>query len=288
MTTTAANQTATEEDVEINRRQLLDHLIQQFEDDPSDWKSVFLETVAAWPKENERACDEIFHYFIGGEAFNWKRLAERIATQLSDEDNSPIQPEDLFEWLSSTGVFGGMPEQQFQRILGVDAWRAHLNYFYGVHIEQCLIAAVQSRIQKRRFSNGMTPSDDASDRAYLGLYEETEQTLWDDFLTENSIRLSDLIAESPEETRTVALDEEFTYWLFKRRIEYTNAAQVAAETKRGLEMLARINNAHERRTRMLKDQDGSALLEFKLTRPRNSRHSGEGRKPKGPENGAAR
>ncbi len=271
MTTTAANQTTSEGDVETNRRQLLDHLIQQIEDEPSNWKPIFLGAVAAWPKQNERTNDETFHYFIGGEAFNWKRLAERIATQLDEENHTAVPPSDLFEWLETTGVFGGMPEQQLQRILGVDAWRAHLNYFYGVHIEQCLIAAVQSRVQKRRYSNGLPPSDDASDRAYLGLYEETEETLWDQFLDENSLRLSDLIAESPEETRTIALDEEFTYWLFKRRIEYTNAAQVAAETRRGLDMLARINNAHERRTRMLKDQDGSALLEFKLTRPRKPR-----------------
>ena len=271
MTTTAANQTTSEGDVETNRRQLLDHLIQQVEDEPSNWKPIFLGTVAAWPKQNERTNGETFHYFIGGEAFNWKRLAERIATQLDEENHTTVPPSDLFEWLETTGVFGGMPEQQLQRILGVDAWRAHLNYFYGVHIEQCLIAAVQSRVQKRRYSNGLPPSDDASDRAYLGLYEETEETLWDQFLDENSLRLSDLIAESPEETRTIALDEEFTYWLFKRRIEYTNAAQVAAETRRGLDMLARINNAHERRTRTLKDQDGSALLEFKLTRPRKPR-----------------
>lgn len=271
MTTTAANHTETKEDVETNRRQLLDHLIQQIEDEPSNWKPIFLGTVAAWPKQNERANGETFHYFIGGEAFNWKRLAERIATQLDEENHTAVPSSDLFEWLETTGVFGRMPEQKFQRILGVDAWRAHLNYFYGVHIEQCLIAAVQSRVQKRRYSKGLPPSDDASDRAYLGLYEETEETLWDQFLDENSLRLSDLIAESPEETRTIALDEEFTYWLFKRRIEYTNAAQVAAETRRGLDMLARINNAHERRTRMLKDQDGSALLEFKLTRPRKPR-----------------
>lgn len=271
MTTTAANHTETKEDVETNRRQLLDHLIQQIEDEPSNWKPIFLGTVAAWPKQNERANGETFHYFIGGEAFNWKRLAERIATQLDEENHTAVPSSDLFEWLETTGVFGRMPEQKFQRILGVDAWRAHLNYFYGVHIEQCLIAAVQSRVQKRRYSKGLPPSDDASDRAYLGLYEETEETLWDQFLDENSLRLSDLIAESPEETRTIALDEEFTYWLFKRRIEHTTAAQVAAETRRGLDMLARINNAHERRTRMLKDQDGSALLEFKLTRPRKPR-----------------
>ena len=163
-------------------------------------------------------------------------------------------------------MFGGIPEDEFRRILGVDGWRAHLNHFYGVHIEQCLIAAVQSRIQKSRYSSGMPPSDDASDKAYLGLYEETEQDLWELFTTENADRLSDLIAESPEETRTIALDEEFTYWLFKRRIEYTLAPQVAAETQRGLDMMSRIDTAHERRTRMLKDQNGGALLEFGLVK----------------------
>lgn len=276
MTTTAANYATaegdtTEQDVDTNRRQLLDDLIRRLEGDASHWQPTFLRIVAAWPKQNERIGDEIFHYFIGGEAFNWKRLAERIATQLAKDNVSQIRSADLFEWLGTTGVFGGIPEQQFQRILGVDAWRAHLNYFYGVHIEQCLIAAVQSRIQKRRYTNGMPPSDDASDQAYLGLYEETEQTLWEQFIGENSIRLADLIAESTDETRTIALEEEFTYWLFKRRIEYTNAPQVAAETQRGLEMLNRINSAHERRIRMLKDQNGGALLEFKLIKPNNKR-----------------
>ena len=266
--TTAANQIRVDEDVAVNRRRLLDDLVQQFADNPSDWQITLLKTVAAWPKENERAYDETFHYFIGGEAFNWKRLAERIATQLTEEGHSAVPTEDIFDWLGDTGVFGRLGEENFRRILGVDGWRAHLNFFYGVHIEQCLIAAIQSRIQKRRYGNGLPPSDDASDRAYLGLYEETEETLWQQFLDENSARLADLIAESPEETRTIGLDEEFTYWLFKRRIENTNAAQVADETRRALEMLTRINTAHEKRTRMLKDQNGGVILEFKLIQPR--------------------
>ena len=225
----------------------------------------------AWPKQNELLNGQPFHYFIGGEAFNWKRLAELIATQIADTDTDFIHADQIFKWIDSTGVFGGINEQEFRRILGVDAWRAHLNYFYGVHIEQCLIAAIQSRIQKKRYSAGMPPSDDASDRAFLGLYEETEQDLWQTFLELNSERLADLIAESTEESRTVALDEEFTYWLFKRRIEHTNAPQVAAETQRGLDMLNRIKNADERRFRMLKDQNGGALLEFKLVRPRKTK-----------------
>ena len=266
-----ASQTRIRDDVQTHRSKLLQTLIQRCEATPEDWQAAVLKTVAAWPKQNELLNGQPFHYFIGGEAFNWKRLAELIATQIADTDTDFIHADQIFKWIDSTGVFGGINEQEFRRILGVDAWRAHLNYFYGVHIEQCLIAAIQSRIQKKRYSAGMPPSDDASDRAFLGLYEETEQDLWQTFLELNSERLADLIAGSTEESRTVALDEEFTYWLFKRRIEHTNAPQVAAETQRGLDMLNRIKNADERRSRMLKDQNGGALLEFKLVRPRKTK-----------------
>ena len=266
-TTTAQTQAHSTLDVETNRRRLVDDLQKNIEDRAENWKTAFLETVAAWPIENERVHGETFHYFIGGEAFNWKRLAERIATQLAEEGFTKLPGEMIFEWIESSGVFGGIPENEFRRILGVDGWRAHLNHFYGVHIEQCLIAAVQSRIQKSRYSSGRPPSDDASDKAYLRLYEETEQDLWQEFADENSDRLSDLIAESGQDQRTIALDEEFTYWLFKRRIEYTNAAQVAAETRRGLDMMSQMDSANERRIRMLKDQDGNALLEFGLVNP---------------------
>ncbi len=277
MSVTLQSETNGKVDIETNRQQLVIDLQKNIEDHADNWQTAFLETVAAWPIENERVYDETFHYFIGGEAFNWKRLAERIATQLAEEESTTLPAEKVFEWIESSGVFGGIPEDEFRRILGVDGWRAHLNHFYGVHIEQCLIAAIQARNHKRRYSAGLPPSDDASDKAYLGLYEETEQDLWKLFTTENADRLSDLIAESPDETRTIALDEEFTYWLFKRRIEYTLAPQVAAETQRGLDMMSRMDTAHERRTRMLKDQDGNTLLEFGLVKTNRPFRKAKGR-----------
>ncbi len=268
MSVTLQSKTNDKVNGETNRRRLIDDLSLKLLNHSNDnWQTAFLETVAAWPIENEHVYGETFHYFIGGEAFNWKRLAERIATQIAQETPETTQAEKIFEWIEDSGVFGGIPENEFRRIIGVDGWRAHLNHFYGVHIEQCLIAAVQSRIQKQRYSSGLPPSDDASEKAYLGLYEETEQDLWQEFIDENAERLSHLIAESPDETRTIALDEEFTYWLFKRRIEYTLAPQVAAETQRGLNMMSQIQTAHERRTRMLKDQDDTPLLEFGLVKP---------------------
>ena len=268
MTVTVQTDPSDEEAVATDHRALLDEMLKAIDDRPVDWQSAYIRTVAAWPIENETVYGEAFHYFIGGEAFNWKRLAERIAAQIADEGCTEKRSKMVFEWIENSGTFGGLDEQEFRRILGVDGWRAHLNHFYGVHIEQCLLAAVQSRIQKRRYSSGRPPSDDASDQAFLGLYEENEQVLWKGFLEENSMRLSDLIAQSNDDARSIALDEEFTYWLFKRRIENTNAPQVAAETQRGLDMMSRMGQADDRRTRMLKDENGGALLEFGLVKRR--------------------
>lgn len=269
MSVTVETQTRDADDGPTNHRTLLDELVKGTEHRPADWPKHFIATIAAWPIDNETVFGETFHYFIGGEAFNWKRLAERIATQLDAEGSDFPSSDEVFDWIATSGTFGGLSEQEFRRVMGVDGWRAHLNHFYGVHIEQCLLAAIQSRIQKQRYSSGMPPSDDASDRAFVGLYEGTEHELWQVFVDENSERLSHLIDGDDDGVRSIALDEEFTYWLFKRRIENTNAAQVAAETQRGLDMMARIGAADERRARLLKDENGGALLEFGLVKQRN-------------------
>ena len=178
MAVTVETQTRDADDGPASHRTLLNDLLTTIQDQPAEWQKSFIATIAAWPVENETVYGETFHYFIGGEAFNWKRLAERIATQLAAEGCDYPETREVFDWIATSGTFGGLSEEEFRRILGVDGWRAHLNHFYGVHIEQCLLAAIQSRIQKERFSGGMPPSDDASDRAYMGLYEGTEHELW--------------------------------------------------------------------------------------------------------------
>ncbi len=254
----------------VDREVLLQELAMRIEGFHDDWHRAFIDVVAAWPIDEEASSDLEFHYLIGSEAFNWKRLAECIATRLAENGLSASMLSEVFEWIDSSGTFGGLSENEFRQALGVDGWRAHLNHFYGVYIEQCLIVAVQSRIQKRRFASGLPTSDDASEKAYLGLYEETENVLWGQFVDDNVERLADLVAVDVEDGRSIGLDEEFTYWLFKRRIDNTNAAQVAAETQRGLEVMSRMRDADDRRLRMLKDKNGGALLEFGLVSVRKN------------------
>ena len=271
MTTATQKSPRKTADIEATRRQIIHDLIAKIQHQPNNWKTNFIKAIAAWPIESERIQNENFHYFIAGEALNWKRLAERIASQIPDHNLYTISKNDIFKWIDNSSVFGGMNENQFRKNIRIDLWRAHLNYFYGVQIEQCIIADLQARIHKRQYSNGKPTSDNTSENAFFGLYEDSEKTLWKIFINENSQRLQNLMTTKQElESRNIPLEEEFTYWLFKRRIEHTNAPQIAAETKRGLDMMAKINKAHDKRTRMLKDDQNGTLLEFHLVKTKKT------------------
>ncbi len=240
-------------------QRLLLKLRREVSANPSDWKLSVLNIVAEWPIASESVNGEQFQYIVGGEAFNWKRLAERLILNLeSSEITNPARSE-MWEWLHSDHVFGGFEEGLFRRTLGIDRWRGHLNYFYGVHLEQCLFTAIQNRIHRRRFARGMPLTDDSADEAYEGLYYDEESVLWQKFLDEV---VPDNAPIESDDCRSLSLDDEFTYWLFKRRIDSTHPAQVAYETQRGLQMMAEISEADSRRLRMLMNDETGDLLEF--------------------------
>ena len=104
MTVTVQTDPSDEDAVATDHRALLDDLLKAIDDRPVDWQSAYIRTVAAWPIENETVYGETFHYFIGGEAFNWKRLAERIAAQIADEGCTEERSKMVFEWIESSGV----------------------------------------------------------------------------------------------------------------------------------------------------------------------------------------
>ncbi len=261
----SANGSRADESSECQR--LLSKLFIDVSTDPPNWKLSVLNAVAEWPVASETVDGEQFQYIIGGEAFNWKRLAERLVIHLETRETTKPSQSEIREWLHSDHVFGGFDEAQFRRALGVERWRGHLNYFYGVHLEQCLFTAVQNRIYRRRFARGMSLTDDAADEAYVGLYNDDEAVLWERFLEEAS---PDGTSLENDDGRPLSLDDDFTYWLFKRRIDSSHPAQVAYETQHGLEMLSAISEADSRRLRMLMNEDAGDLLEFAVIGGRRS------------------
>lgn len=257
------------DDIAAESETLLKRLERQIGSDPVHWADYLLNVVGAWPLGEEEVDGEEYRYFIGGEAFNWKRLAERLIAGVAVDIKDSYLLEAMQGWLYSDHVFGGFEENEFRRTLGIYKWRAHLNYFYGVYLERCLFTVVQHRIHRRRFARGMSPSDDAAEDAFLGLYNEDEATLWQSFVEE-----SDCVGDrssgngSLDASRSLSVDDEFMYWLFKRRVGSTNRPQVAYEIQQGLEMVALIEDADVRRHRMLRNDHDGDLLEFGVVNKR--------------------
>ena len=237
----------------------LDDLSRRIESDAEGWRAHIFNAISVWRLPSETVADEEYVYFIGGEAFNWRRLAERLAWHIALQLPEELELE-MQDWLDSDDIFGGLEESEFRKALGHDKWRAHLNYFYGVTLERCLVLHAGLVIEKDRVGHGRGVNDDVMDGAFVTLYEAEEPQLWAEFATACGL------GDHSGAARSVALDDEFTYWLFKRRVRTTYQVHVAHEVRHGLAMLERLTAACERREKMLNVGEGRELLEFRMAR----------------------
>ena len=228
--------------------ELLDALESRLSSDPSSWREAVVETIGMWPVSSEEVDGEEFEYLIGGEAFDWRLMARRL---LCSVKGSPDH-EEWNGWLEKPEIFAGFDEPDFMRMLGVDKFRASLSYFYGVTVEQGLIVAAREEITKRRVASGREATDDKCDDAYDRLYGARLSELWTDFYRESG-RLANEPDFSTSDERSLGCDDAFTYWLFKRRMERSDPAKVASDTRKGLAQLERMLRSHDKRARMLRD-----------------------------------
>ena len=190
-----------------------------------DWPTALLQAMGEWTDADEIYQGRRYAYFIGGEAFDWLALAERLCQSLNGLITKD-EKEDL--------LFGGsFPEPleptRFKELLGTEKYRGYLNYFYGVAIEEALQLAVEREVHKRHVSNGNHHQHDFSDEAYKRIYRETAGTLLAKFREDKGHPHPDPL--SLTESR------EFTYWLFKYRLKMSDQARVASDTRKGLKQL---------------------------------------------------
>ncbi len=229
----------------VSADQVLDWLKCELRLPSADWRTALLEAIGRWPVASETLDGERFDYLLAGEAFDWKLLAQQIRSRLQNSI-----PDDEWEsWISSPVPFGGLDEPEFTRILGVDKHRAHLSYFYGVTVEQALQTAVGDEIAKRRVAGGRAPDQETREDAYLRLYGSSLTVLWYDFVASREADGLDCPVDLDGEASLNAIDD-FTYWLFKKRMGRADPARVASDTRKGLAQLERMRQADGRRMRM--------------------------------------
>jgi hypothetical protein len=189
------------------------------------WYIALLEAIGLWQTAEENVDGRRYRYLIDSEAFDWLLLAERL---LGEVDG--LLPEDERAVL----LFHGKPPlkltaDEFKKLIGDHKYRQYLNYFYGVTAEEALIQVVEEEVHKERQSLGFSKKHGTPDEVYTRIYDTSQSELLKRFRREKGYPRS----------RSTSLTElrEFTYWLFKYRLNHCDKARVASDTKKALKWL---------------------------------------------------
>ena len=202
----------------------IDHLIRET-GAGRPWAGPLIEAVGMWtaPRETVDGCE--LTYLIGGEAFDWLLLAERLLRAVPDG-----VPAADRERLPSTGALPpGITGAQFKDALGVSKYRAHLNFFYGVVVEEALWLAVEREVVKQLGVRGRNDGAGVQDLVMRRLYGADMTPLVRRFNRERghsrSVRFS------------LSDWKAFTYWAFKLRVLRSDSARTASDTRKALRVL---------------------------------------------------
>jgi hypothetical protein len=202
--------------------------------DGSHWFPALLEAVAMWHLPEETIGERRYCYLVGGEAFDWLLLAERLIESLDG-----TVPEEEREALLFSGQMPlDLDAEEFKTVIGAAKHTAHLNYLYGVTVEEALQLAVEEELHKERFAQCSTRCLPADEEACRRVYGKGRMELLERFREERGLPGSDSIAYRDL--------KDFTYWLFKYRLRNCDRARVASDTRKALLQLSKLERARRR------------------------------------------
>jgi hypothetical protein len=192
------------------------------------WYPALLEVVARWSAAEEDLNGVRQRYLIGGEAFDWLLLAQRLLAEVEE-----FVPADEVERLL---IFGIPPdrstEEDFARAIGGPKHRAHLNFQYGVTIEELLLLAAEQELQKAgRLAGAGQPQPDVL--AYERVYGKSLEELQLLYANETETRLAARLRQTELQA--------FTYWCSKYRLRTSEPARLASDTKKALALMSRMD-----------------------------------------------
>ncbi|MEN8613732.1 hypothetical protein ABFB09_00420 [Dehalogenimonas sp. THU2] len=188
------------------------------------WYLALLETIGMWQADEECVDGRAYRYLIDGEAFDFLLLAERLTATVPDLIPEPERVALLFDSRPPVDV----STDEMRHFMGETRYQQHLNYFYGITVEEALILAVQDEVRKEERSL-VIKEYDTIDESFKRIYDLPRTDLLKLFRRDRTERAS----------RSLKLGEmrEFTYWLFKYRLKHTDKARVASDTKKALTRL---------------------------------------------------
>lgn len=235
----ASSQTVVDvEDPHVNRAQELrtaEEIIESFVDcvrGGENWFHALLNAVAEWSAPSEELNGRAYTYVIAGEAFDWLLLAERLIEAAGDAIPEQEATRLLFEGRAPVHINA----EEFRRSIGHGKHAAHLNFLYGVVVEEALQQANIEEVAKAQ-QNLAARENLIEDEAMSRLYGASSGDLRTEFRRATGRKGDAPVRSSLDEYKT------FTYWLFKRRVSKSDPARLASDTRKGILVLERIKPA---------------------------------------------
>lgn len=201
-----------------------------------EWVSALLEAMGLWTLPEETIGNQRWRYLIAGEALDWPLLARRLCAEINGQVPHN-EKEAVFQGFFPRPVSEG----ELKRCIGIDKFRAYLNFWYGVQVEQALQEVEEAQIRKETIARGRIPGGWLREQAFARLYGEPYSALRARFCQERGLPISHPF------TRDEAY--EFTYRLFRHRLATSVPERAASDTRKGLERLAQLQALYLRRLR---------------------------------------
>ena len=199
------------------------------------WFAALLHAVREWPLPLEAVGGRHYRYLIGGEAFDWLLLAERLCAEIDG-----LAPEGEVEALLFHGVLPlETTEEELVQLLGAKA-AAYRNYYYGITVEEALQHAVECEAVKERQSR-VWENGHLDDEVCQRIYGATRLELFARFQEQAEL--------PPTDEVPLAVFKELTYWLFKYRVNNSDPARTASDTRKGVAHLEGLRASAPRRGR---------------------------------------
>lgn len=229
-------QAGPEADVHAEVREIIQDMRAAVASGETPWFLALTEAVRKWPLPYEMVGERQFRYLVGGEAFDWLLLAERLLDELDG-----LVPEDEADALLFEEKFPlDITEADFERFLGAK-YKPHLNFVYGVRTEAALLAAVAEEVRKERTASRIWDKHGrAEDEVFNRIYFRERDELLAEFRAEAGV--------ADPEWMSLAELSEWYYWLFQQRVKHCDPAKVASDTRKGLALLQRLELAARAKT----------------------------------------